>query len=180
VATRAAAASAAADIVGSGVDGVFFSGRAAVGRALVVDLSGNGYQGAILMASDSPASILRELGSTADGVYVASAADDPAATAARNPGALAFYDAYRGAFGSQPPIWAAEGYDATDAVLAALTGGARTGPTIGSYLLAHSSGGVSGPVAFGPDGNQVDPPVYVSEIRDGQPVQVAITGGVTG
>jgi branched-chain amino acid transport system substrate-binding protein len=175
VTTPAGATDVAARIVESGIDGTYFSGIGPVALDLVTDLTDDGYQGRILIATDAPSSVLDPLGTTADGVYLASAVGSPAATAAQSSRALAFYDAYRAAFGSRPPVWAAQGYDAAEAVLAAVTGGARSGRDVSSYLFTHTSSGVSAPVAFAGDGNQINPPVYVSEIRAGTPVQVAIT-----
>ena len=101
------------------------SGSAPAARNLVADLSNDGYQGAILIASDTPSSVLRPLGSQADGVYVAGPVDDSTAAAASGGAALVFNDAYRAAFGAEPPLWSAEAYDATNILLATVASGPR-------------------------------------------------------
>ena len=157
VTTAAGAEVTAAQIVASGVAGVFFSGSAPAARSLVADLSNDGYQGAILIASDAPSSVLRPLGSQADGVYVAGPVDDSTAAAASGGAALVFNDAYRAAFGAEPPLWSAEAYDATNILLAAVASGAPTGPAVIEYLFNHTSAGVTEVVSFDSNGDQSDP-----------------------
>ena len=171
-ATPASVADGARLAVSSGVDGVYFSGPAALAQALVGDLGDDGYQGAVLIAAEDPSTVLGPLGASADGVYVASPADDPAAAAHSGPG-LVFEDAYRAAFGTEAPVWAAEAYDATNFVLQAVASGATTGPAVAAYLFNHSSSGVCGPVSFESSGNAADPPLFVSQMRNEAPVQVA-------
>jgi branched-chain amino acid transport system substrate-binding protein len=207
VTTPAAAVAAARQIVGTGVDGVFFSGTGAVARVLVSSLAGDGYQGTELVAAvpdgsatpapaaaatgtsptsagqtggrpggadaaEEPVSELDPIGATADGVYLSSPADDPAA-AAGGGSALVFDDAFRAAFGAPPPLWGAEAYDAANMVLAAVAAGERTGPSIGAYLFNHTWNGVSAVIGFDGNGNEVNPPVFVSQVRNGVPVQIA-------
>jgi branched-chain amino acid transport system substrate-binding protein len=173
--TATTAAGVARAAVGSGVAGVYFSGPDAVAQLLVSDLIADGYQGVVLIAAGGAASVLAPLGSTADGVYVASAADDPAAIAAHGGNGLVFDDAFRAAFGSDPPVWAAEAYDATDVVLQAIAAGATTGPAVSAYVFNHTWNGVTGLLSFDSSGDQVNPPIFVSRIENGVPVQIAVT-----
>ena len=170
-ATPAAVANGARLAVSSGVDGIYFSGPSTLARALVGDLSDDGYQGALMIAADDPSTALGPLGASADGVYLASPADAPAAAAHSGPG-LVFEDAYRAA-SAPTPIWAAEAYDATNFVLQGVASGATTGPAVAAYLFNHTSSGVCGPLSFESSGNAADPPLFVSQMRNGVPVQVA-------
>jgi ABC-type branched-subunit amino acid transport system substrate-binding protein len=155
---------------------VYFSGPAPTARTLVADLIGDGYQGVVMIASDLAPTVLAPLGSTADGVYVMSPADAPAAIAAGGGAGLVFTDAYRAAFGTEPPVWAAEAYDATNIVLAAVASGATTGPAVADYLYNHSWPGVTRRLTFNSSGDQIDPPVFVSRINNGVAEQIAVVG----
>jgi branched-chain amino acid transport system substrate-binding protein len=175
VVTEAAAPVAARAVVGSGVGAVFFSGSDPMAQTLVTALAADGYQGAILVASDSTSAMLGPLGAAADGAYVVSPADDVAAAAANGGQALVFNDAYLAAFGTQPQAWGAEAYDAAGIVLAAVAAGATTGPAVQAYLFNNQSAGVTATIAFDSNGDAVNPPVFVSQVRDGISVQIAST-----
>jgi branched-chain amino acid transport system substrate-binding protein len=178
--TGTTAAAAARAAVGSGVEGVYFSGPDTVAQLLVSDLIAIGYQGVVLIAADDASSVLTPLGSTADGVYIASAADDPIAIAAHGGNGLVFDDAYQAAFGSEPPVWAAEGYDAANVVLQAVAAGATTGPAVSTYIFNHSWTGVTGLLSFDSNGDRDDPPIFISRLEKGAPVQIAAATQTSG
>ena len=83
-----------------------------------------------------------------------------------------FTTAFRAQFGSAPPPYSAEAYDATSFVLAALKWGATTPLTIDTYLATHDYVGITKTIRFLPDGDLIGDTVYVSKVKAGQIVQI--------
>ncbi|MCL2394952.1 MAG: ABC transporter substrate-binding protein [Acidimicrobiaceae bacterium] len=185
-------------------DTVVFVGSAARGGALATALRDQGFSGTILLAGAagdpaSPATRAWVSNALDVSATLASAADNPDSVTgqALTGQALTFVTAYTGAYGVAPPEWAAQAYDATNAILNALTPSgsgsgatsvAKTAPTaptasdVETALDSYSATGVSGPISFDPTtGNLTSPQVWISTIKNGQVVQQsAMTASSTG
>lgn len=148
--------------------GVLVAAAPALARAVIADLEADGYHGAVLCAAagPSPSTTLAALGTQADGVYLSSpAVDDTASTRGQaGDSGLVFADAYQAAFGQPPPAWSAEAFDATNFVLAALSAHAGS---VAAYLRTGRWVGVGATLSFGSDGDELDPPVFVAQVRNG-------------
>ncbi|MBO0693031.1 MAG: branched-chain amino acid ABC transporter substrate-binding protein [Acidimicrobiaceae bacterium] len=177
-------------------DAVVFVGSAAQGGALAEALRDLTFSGTILLggAAGDP-------GSAATQAWLSTAPDGTAdlASAGNNPGsvtgqALTFVTAYTGAYGVAPPEWAAQAYDATNAILDALTPSSdgqsttsvpRITPTasdVETALNSYSATGVSGPISFDPaSGDLTSPQVWISTIKNSKAVQQSsVTASSTG
>lgn len=169
-------------------DTVVFVGSAAKGGALALALRDLTFSGTILLAgaAGDPASAATRawVSSAPDGTAdLACAGDNPASVTSGQ--ALTFVTAYTGAYGVAPPEWAAQAYDATNAILNSLTpsssGGhsttsaavaAPTASDVETALDGYSATGISGSIAFDPTtGDLTSPQVWISTIKDGQAVQ---------
>jgi branched-chain amino acid transport system substrate-binding protein len=162
-------------VLASGADGVLISEAGPLARSLVSDLEADGFQGSILLAADATVSpgVLDSLGTSADGAYEASPANDTSTQASSGGSALEFRDTYRAAFGRVPPPWAAESYDATNFVLAGIEGGATSSGPLASYLSGHSWAGISETLNFATGGIEAHPKVWISQIQDGVLTQLS-------
>ncbi len=136
-----------------GPDGVYLCGYGDAILAGLRALRGMGYRGTICTTSAIGASsILRRAGVLAEGVFFPLAGLDLNA-----PGgpASAFVEHYRAAYGRRPDIYAAHGYDAALAVVAALRGLATpSGAALQARLRSLTQvEGATGPIAFDDEGN---------------------------
>jgi branched-chain amino acid transport system substrate-binding protein len=138
---------------GKGPDGVYLCGY---GDAILTGLRAlrtMGYRGTICTTSAiSASSILQRAGVLAEGIFFPLAGLDLASPQGL---ARAFVDRYRATYNLPPDIYAAHGYDAALAVIAALN---RLTERSGTALQARLRGltqepGVTGPIAFDEDGN---------------------------
>lgn len=167
-------------------DAVIFVGSAAQGGTLAESLRDLTFNGTILLAGAAG-----DPGSAATRAWLATAPDGTADLA--SPGdtpvsvtgqALTFVTAYTGAYGVAPPEWAAQAYDATNAILNALTpssdgpsttsvpGTAPTAAGVETALDSYSATGISGSISFDPtSGNLTSPQVWISSIKNGEAVQ---------
>lgn len=180
-------------------DTVVFVGSAARGGALAIALRDQTFTGTILLAgaAGDPGSAATQawLSSAPDGTAdLASAGDNPGSVSAQTGQALTFVTAYTGAYGVSPPEWAAQAYDATNAILNALTPSSRGQSTTSTPGIApsaadvetaldnYSATGVSGTISFDPtSGNLTSPQVWISTIKNGQAVQQSsVTASSTG
>jgi branched-chain amino acid transport system substrate-binding protein len=170
---------------------VFFGGDAATGGQLVEDLHADGYSGDILLAGPAgdPAQALAS-GWPGDGDHAYLSCPCEGTPASSSTPALDFVTAYRAANGAGPPEWSAQAFDAANTLLRAATPAAAhpdatTTSTVGGLprtvsaadveraldLPGFSYDGVSGPIAFSPDGDLVNAPVWISDVAGGRVTQ---------
>ena len=112
-----------------------------------------GYRGTVCTTSAfSAGSLLARAASLAEGVFFPRASLD---TASRAEPVRSFVRRYQAAYNLAPDIYAAHGYDAALALLAAARGlQARSGAEIARHLHALTgAAGVTGPIEFDEDGN---------------------------
>ena len=138
---------------GSAPDGVYICGYGEAILGALRLLRSVGYRGTVCTTSAfSAGSLLARAASLAEGVFVPLAGID---TASHDEPIRSFVERYRATYRLTPDIYAAHGYDAALAVLAALRGqGERSGDAVARRLRALDSvAGVTGPLAFDEDGN---------------------------
>ena len=136
-------------------DGVYVCGYGETILAGLRLLRSLGYRGTICTTSAfSAASLLARAGSLAEGVFFPLAGID--VTSQREP-LRSFVRSYRATYNLVPDIYAAHGYDASLAALAALKGpGQPTGREVARRLRALSGlAGVTGAIAFDDEGDIV-------------------------
>jgi branched-chain amino acid transport system substrate-binding protein len=78
-----------------------------------------------------------------------------------------FAELYRQRFGDEPPTFAAEAYDATRAIVATITAGARDRSTVADRLGLIAFTGTTKRYTWKPDGMLDTPVVYVIAARNG-------------
>jgi branched-chain amino acid transport system substrate-binding protein len=171
---------------------VFFAGDALTGGQLVEDLHADGYSGDILLAgaAGDPAQALAS-GWPGDGDRAYLSCPCEGTPGASSTPALDFLTAYRAANGADPPEWSAQAFDAANTLLRAAMPSASASPqagttstlagrppTVTAAVVEHaldapgfSYHGISGPIAFSPDGNLVDAPVWISDVAGGRVTQ---------
>jgi branched-chain amino acid transport system substrate-binding protein len=138
---------------GKGPDGVYLCGYGDVILAGLRALRTMGYRGTICTTSAiSASSILQRAGALAEGIFFPLAGLD---LADPHGPARAFVEQYRAAYNLPPDIYAAHGYDAMEAIIAALNRlTERRGSALPAGLRALTQEqGVTGPIAFDEDGN---------------------------
>jgi len=138
---------------GGAPDGVYICGYGEAILGALRLLRSVGYRGTVCTTSAfSAGSLLARAASLAEGVFVPLAGID---TASHDEPIRSFVERYRATYRLTPDIYAAHGYDAALAVLAALRGqGERSGDAVARRLRALDSvAGVTGPLAFDEDGN---------------------------
>jgi branched-chain amino acid transport system substrate-binding protein len=152
---------------------VFFGGYYDAAGRLVNQLRAAGYKGTFMSGdgSEDARFISDAGGAPAEGAYLSCACADET----NNPAAQTFVSAYRAAFGTDPAIYSAEAYDATNFVLAAVKSGATTAGAINSYLADNSYTGITKTVKFESDGNINGGTIYVYQVKSGKIVQIATT-----
>ena len=79
----------------------------------------------------------------------------------------AFVSAYRDRFGTEPPAFAAEGYDAANAFLAAIAAGNTTRPAVDVFLDTDAGKGITGTVRWDANGERSGTTVRVVEVDGG-------------
>lgn len=78
-----------------------------------------------------------------------------------------FSDKYKAKFGSDPLIYATEGYDAATAILKAIEAGNTTGEKINEFLATVDFKGVSKQIKFGPNGDIAANVIHIYQVKDG-------------
>ncbi|MDP2726917.1 MAG: ABC transporter substrate-binding protein, partial [Dehalococcoidia bacterium] len=109
---------------------------------------------------------LKLAGPAAEGAYYLSTSPNPAGIE----GARGFVEAYRASAGTDPWPQSLQVYDAVNAMLDALDRAARTGQKPGRQVLVKGLAGsqylgLSGPVSFDSQGNQVGATGHVNHIE---------------
>ncbi len=134
-------------------DGVYICGYGEAILGALRLLRSMGYRGTMCTTSAfSVGALLARAASLAEGVFFPLASVD---TASQKEPVRSFVRRYRAAYSLTPDVYAAHGYDAALAVLAALRGGGeRSGAAVAQRLRSLSGiEGVTGPLAFDEVGN---------------------------
>ena len=134
-------------------DGVYVCGYGEAILGALRTLRSVGFRGTICTTSAfSAGSVLARAGTLAEGVFFPLASLD---TASRNEPVRSFVKRYEASYNLLPDIYAAHGYDAALAVLAAVKGlDRRSGASVAERLRVLSGvAGVMGPLEFDEDGN---------------------------
>jgi branched-chain amino acid transport system substrate-binding protein len=127
-----------------------------------------GYRGPMLGMDAMATPDVAKLAGTnaAEGVYISNLGLDPGKLSGP---ASDFVAAYKSAYGSTPPAYAADGYDAVRVILAAWK---RAGTTdrakLRDAIAKTSMQGVQGHLAFTPAGDQQDPAIGIYQFKSGQ------------
>jgi branched-chain amino acid transport system substrate-binding protein len=166
-------ASTVKKVVVSKAAAVFFGGYYDAAGRLANQLRTDGYKGVFMSGDGSEdARFISDAGVTAAaGAYLTCACADETQSA----GAQVFVAAYRAAYGSAPGVYAAEAYDATNFVLAAIKSGATTPTAINNYLGVNSYTGITKTLKFLPNGNISAGTIYVYQVKNGKIVQIGTT-----
>lgn len=161
-------------ITASKATAVFFGGYYDAAGRLIKQLKAAGFKGAFMSGDGSEdARFVTDAGgaANANGAYLSCACADETHNAA----AQSFVSAYKTAFGTDPAIYSAEAYDATNFVLAAIKSGATTSSAINAYLASNSYTGLTKTIKFLPNGNVSGGTIYVYKVENGAIVQSTTT-----
>ena len=161
-------------VTASKATAVFFGGYYDAAGRLIKQLKAAGFKGAFMSGDGSEDSrFITDAGgaANANGAYLTCACADET----HAPAAQSFVAAYKAAFGTDPAIYSAEAYDATNFVLAAIKSGATTSSAINAYLAANSYNGLTKTVKFLPNGNVSGGTIYVYKVENGAIVQSTTT-----
>lgn len=166
-------------IVAAKPAGVFYGGYYDAAGRLIKQLRAAGYTGPFMSGDGSEDSriitdaggTIGQGGSAAEGVYLSCACADET----QNPAAASFVSAYKAMFNTDPAIYSAESYDATNAVLAAIKSGATTAVAINNYLANNSYVGITKTIKFLPNGNVAGGTIYVYKVESGNIKQIGTT-----
>ena len=160
-------------IVTGSPDAVFFAGSPDVAGRLIVELRAKGYAGKVMAGvGGEDARFLASAGPAASDAYLVCGCSGTA----DNQDAQAFNAAYLAQFGSNPGPYAAEAYDATQAVLAAIGSGKTSPVAIDAFLATSEHSGITRTIKFQADGNWAGDTTFIFRVQGGQPVQVGGTG----
>ena len=161
-------------IVASNAQAVFFGGYYDAAGRLIKQLRAAGYKGHFMSGdgSEDERFVSDAGGAPAESAYLSCACAD----VTKEANAASFVSAYKAAFGgADPAIYSAEGYDATNFVLAAIKSGATTGPAINNYLASGSWTGITKTIKFLSNGNIAGGTIYVYQVKNGNIVQIGTT-----
>lgn len=161
-------------VTSSHADAVFFGGYYDAAGRLIHQLKAAGFKGAFMSGDGSEdARFIADAGGAtiADGAYLSC----PCADETNNPSAQSFVSAYKSMFATDPAIYSAEAYDATNFVLAAIKAGNTTPTAINSYLTSNSFQGITKTIKFLPNGNVSGGTIYVYKVENGKIVQTTTT-----
>jgi branched-chain amino acid transport system substrate-binding protein len=158
---------------------VFYGGYYEGAARLLKELRAAGYHGVFMSGdgSDDPRFISAAGGQpgassgAAEGAYVSCACADPTQLRA----ASGFVHAFRSMFHTGPGVFAAEAYDATNFVLAAISAGDTTPVAVNDYLASNSYRGITKTIRFLPDGNVAGGTTYIYKVEAGRFVQTAVS-----
>ena len=79
-----------------------------------------------------------------------------------------FSERYKAKFGTEPMIYATEGYDAATAILKAIEAGNTTSEKINEYLATIDFKGVSKQIKFNPNGEIAASVIHIYQVKNGQ------------
>lgn len=157
-------------VVSSKADAVFFGGYYDAAGRLIKQLKAAGFKGQFMSGdgSEDQKFVTDAGGDPAEGAYLSCACADVTLVSS----AASFVSAYKAAFGTDPAIYSAEAYDATNFVLAAIKSGATTGTAINDYLAGNSWTGVTKTVKFLANGNVAGGTIYMYQVKNQKVVQI--------
>lgn len=157
-------------VISSNATGVFFGGYYDAAGRLIKQLKAAGFKGKFMSGdgSEDAKFVTDAGGAPAEGAYLSCACADVTLV----PAASSFVSAYKAAFGTDPAIYSAEAYDATNFVLAAIKSGATTPVAINDYLANNSWTGITKTVKFLPNGNVATGTIYMYQVKNGKVVQI--------
>ncbi|HWG73663.1 MAG TPA: branched-chain amino acid ABC transporter substrate-binding protein [Acidimicrobiales bacterium] len=112
----------------------------------------------------------------ADGSYVTCPCGDVTGTTAGQ----AFTSAYQAAFHVAPGTYSAEGYDAANIILTAISGGSTTASAINSYLASHTFPGITKTVKFDASGDISGGGIYAYQVKAGSIVSLGLVSQLVG
>ena len=166
-------------IVSANASAVFFGGYYDAAGRLIKQLKQAGFKGAFMSGDGSEddrfisdaGGTIGSSGGPAEGAYLSCACADETS----NPAAASFVSAYKAMFSTDPAIYSAEAYDATNFVLAAIKSGATTPVAINTYIGSNSYPGVTKTVKFLSNGNIAGGTIYVYKVQNGKIVQIGTT-----
>ena len=160
-------------IVASNAQAVFYGGYYDAAGRLIKQLRAANYKGHFMSGdgSEDDRFVTDAGGAPAENAYLSCACADVTSV----PAAASFVSAYQSAFGSAPAIYSAEGYDATNFVLAAIKSGATTAVAINNYLGSNTYTGVTKTIKFLPTGDIAGGTIYVYQVKSGKIVQIGTT-----
>lgn len=165
--------SAIRTVMGETPQVVFFAGAADAATHLATGLRAAGFAGKFLVGGPGVVGFVGLSGAPAtEGTYLACGC----AETDQNPDAQAFNAAYLAQFGSGPGPYAAEAYDATNAILQAIKSGDITPAAVNGFLASVDYTGITRTVRFVPDGDWVGSTTYLYKVESGQRVQIASFG----
>lgn len=166
------AASAAGRILAAAPDAVFFAGSPSEAAGLLGRLRAGGYGGKFVLGGSDGDEFARDSGASAEGSYVMC----PCAGTVEDAQAQTFNAAYLAQFGTGPGPFAAEAYDATNAILRAIQHGHLSPEAVNEFLASVDYAGITRTVKFQPDGNWVGDNVYVYRVQSGQLTEIGPAG----
>ncbi|GLZ14735.1 hypothetical protein Acsp04_49700 [Actinomadura sp. NBRC 104425] len=154
----------------SGVDAVFYGGLYPQAAPLIKQARQEGVSARFYLTDGSFDPQLTTLaGTAAEGAVLTCSCLNPGATTVVTPQYADFLKRYAKANGgAQPETFAAEGYDAANAVLDALAAGKRTGEEINAYFGTMDRQGVTQRIRFTAKGEIIDAVVYAYQVRSGR------------
>ena len=160
-------------IVASNAQAVFYGGYYDAAGRLIKQLRAAGYKGDFMSGdgSEDDRFISDAGGAPAEGAYLSCACADVTNEAS----AASFVSAYKQMFNAPPAIYSAEGYDATNFMLAAIKAGNTTPVAVNKYLADNTWQGVTKDIKFLPNGNIAGGTIYVYKVENGKIVQIGTT-----
>lgn len=156
-------------VVAASPDAVFVAGSPEMAGRLTAELRAKGYAGKVMAGvAGEDARFLASAGPAASDAYLVCGCSGTA----DNQNAQAFNAAYLAQFGSNPGPFAAEAYDATQAVLEAIGSGKTSPAAIEAFLASYEHSGITRTIKFQADGNWAGDTAFIFKVQGGQPVQV--------
>lgn len=150
---------------GTAVDLVYYAGSASGAAEFFRYNRDMGYYGPLMGSDSANTPELLEIGSTllleGGGLYYTS----PTGPASYYPGAAEFQERYQAGYGSPPPLFAAQGYDAMSVCLDAIQVAARSGPpnrlAVARAIRENPFYGITGYLRFNQNGDLLDAPYFI-------------------
>ncbi|HVQ92359.1 MAG TPA: ABC transporter substrate-binding protein [Mycobacteriales bacterium] len=152
----------------AGVDAVFFGGYYPAAGKLVRQLREGGVSTAKFLSGDGSLDpgFVRSGGPAAEGALL-SCSCSPAA-GSTDPAMQKFAADYKARYGTDPGLYAAEGFDAATAFLRAIDAGKRSAADVLAAINASDFTGVSRQIKFGPSGNPANATVFITKVVGGK------------
>ncbi|MBV9922330.1 MAG: branched-chain amino acid ABC transporter substrate-binding protein, partial [Pseudonocardia sp.] len=164
-------------VASSGDQAMYYGGYDAQAGLLAKSLKGASYAGFVISGNGAKSSVFTSTaGASGDGFYFACGCLD--ATTA--PSAKDFNDAYTKKFGTPPSTYSPEAYDATNAMIAAMSAAAKNGTVTRATVETAVNGidykGITTEVKFASNGEVAQATVNLYEQKNGA---IALLGDIT-